>query len=191
MIYRFTIASKVDKLVAGQASPSYRSDIEKQETPLKTYDPESADMVFANKIAQEVIHISGALLTIFIRTNNESYDKVWDEDPDPTHKSGKKIKGFFVPVPLETELTPWGADAPNKTTVIFCREEVLKVFGERMLREDDIIEMPFNAAMANRQPKKYRILNAADSGNFRYNWLYFSCVVENITNDKNIDIDHR
>lgn len=188
MIHRFTLASKIDS-VGNQHS--YRSEVEQQETPIKLYDPQSADMVYAARIAKEIINISGADVVVHQRTDDGSFDETWEEDPDPTYKSGRHMKAYFAPEPMKSELQPWGYDTPNKTTVVFCREDVYREFGDRMIREDDIIDLPYNSLIGHKKPKKYRVLNAFDFGNFRYNWLYFSCMVENITNDSNIDVNHK
>lgn len=189
MIHRFTQASDSDKYLAGSRQESNRSDIEQRATPLQIHDPESRDMTMANRLARELVNISGAEVIIYPRTENEAYDDVWEEDADPTYKAGKRIKGFFVPQPIAAALTQWGIDIENKTTVVFAREEIFETFGKRMIREGDIIELPYNASL--RQLGRYRVLNAFDSGNYRYNWLYYSCNVENITGDKILDVDHK
>lgn len=187
MIHRFSSTSNSPKPL-GQGS-SLRSDIQRVHSPLQIHDPDSRDIVLANRLAQELIHISGASVIVYPRTENESYDKVWEEDADPTYKAGIQIKGWFAPKPTETQLRPWGVDIENQTTVVFCRDEVYQLFKKRMIREGDIIELPYDASL--RRLDRFRVLNAFDSGNFRYGWLYYSCVVENITDDKNIDIQHR
>lgn len=190
-IHRFTLGTQTDLIAAGQRQPSFRSDVERKDTPLKQYDPESADMAFANRIAQEIIEISGAEVIVYPRTDNGSFDPTWEEDADPSYKAGKHLKAYFAPQPMKSELTPWGYDTSNQTTLVFCREEVYAVFGSRMIREDDLISIPYNSAIMHKRPDKYRVLNAFDFGNFKYNWLYFSCMVENITNDSNQDVNHK
>lgn len=190
MIHRFSQSqSKVDDRVAGQAQPSFRSDIEQRHSPLQQHDPESRDIAFANAIAQEVVNLSGALVQVYPRTENESFDTVWQEDRQPSYGASRDLKGYFAPQPIETQLTQWGVDSPNQTTIVFCRSEVYKLFGDRMIREGDIIKLPYNSAV--RKLSKYRVLNSFDSGNFKYGWLYHSCLVENITDDANLDIDHK
>jgi hypothetical protein len=93
------------------------------------------------------------------------------------------LKAFFKPAPLETELKKWGADTINKTEVVFSHRQVFEKFGGRMLRTGDVLQLPFNAAMEDRSPKTYRVTNATPTGNFRYNWLYFSCTVETLNAD--------
>ena len=163
--------------------PDNRSDVDQRNSPLSLFDLESADVRTARTLADEVVNISGAEVKIFIRTNNNDYDSVWDEDADPTYWTSEMLKAFFKPAPLETELKKWGADTINKTEVVFSHRQVFEKFGSRMLRTGDVLQLPFNAAMEDRSPKTYRVTNATPTGNFRYNWLYFSCTVETLNAD--------
>ena len=163
--------------------PDNRLDVDQRNSPLSLFDLESADVRTARTLADEVVNISGAEVKIFIRTNNNDYDSVWDEDADPTYWTSEMLKAFFKPAPLETELKKWGADTINKTEVAFSHRQVFEKFGSRMLRTGDVLQLPFNAAMEDRSPKTYRVTNATPTGNFRYNWLYFSCTVETLNAD--------
>lgn len=190
MIHRFgNIPNKADRAASSQRQISMRSDVEQRFPLFQVHDPDSADMAWANKTAQEIINISGANVIVYPRTDNADFDEVWEEDPNPTYGAGRHMKAYFSPKPLETELTMWGADAPNQTEVIFCRDEVYRIMGQRMIRIGDIIELPYNSMTM--RPDRYRVNNAYDVGNFRYNWLYHGCKVENITDDITIDIDHK
>lgn len=163
--------------------PDNRLDVDQRNSPLSLFDLDSADVRTARTLADEVVNISGAEVKIFIRTNNNDYDSVWDEDADPTYWTSEMLKAFFKPAPLETELKKWGADTINKTEVVFSHRQVFEKFGSRMLRTGDVLQLPFNAAMEDRSPKTYRVTNATPTGNFRYNWLYFSCTVETLNAD--------
>lgn len=200
MIHRFSQTNDRANNIASRQGQlhmqlSHRSDMEQRHTLIQQHDPDSQDMAYANRVAQEIINISGASVIVYPRMNNEDYDKVWEEDPHPTYGSGHHIKAYFAPQPLATELTPWGVDTPNQTDVVFARQEVYAEFSSRMIRIGDIIELPYNslaiATPVAKGPDRYRVLNAFDSGNFRYDWLYFTCKVENITDDTTIDIDHK
>ena len=181
--------------------PDHRSEDEKTNSPLAIYNHDSPDIAYAERLAEELINLSGAWVTLFLRTDNlGSADEIWDEDPDPTYKNGMKLKGYFVPEPPNVELTKWGVDVPNKTAVIFSRAILFKALERRMVRPGDIIEVPHNtlSPIQNSTPhesrntmKRYRVLNAADSGNFRYRWLYYKCSVELLTGDVTIDVEHR
>lgn len=189
MIHSFSqTPDDINKIVPSQGRDR-RSDVERAHPLIQLHNQDSKDLGFVGSIADELINISGALVTVYIRTDSESYDKVYEEDPDPTYKDGKLLKAYFVPQPIASQLTPFGVDTPNQTTVVFSRERVFREFGDRMIRIGDLIAVPYNAMSVKMD--RYRVLNAFDSGNFRYNWLYWSCLVENITDDDTIDIDHK
>jgi hypothetical protein len=181
--------------------PDFRTDAEKLNSPLSIYNHNSPDIAWAERAAEEMINISGAWVTIFPRTANAEADDLWEEDADPTYKSGVKLKGYFVPQPVSITLTKWGIDAPNGTTVIFSRAIIFQTFNDRMLRPGDVLEVPHNTLSPVQAPQelgslgnrmdKFRILNAQDTGNFKYRWLYFSCRVENLTGDETIQVMHR
>jgi hypothetical protein len=183
-IHRFAVDT-------GQVSPaqfdtiltSYRSDTEQRHTPLALHDPESADVKLARLKAREMINVSGAEVTVYMRTENADFDSVWDEDPDPTYWNPIQIKGFFKPQPLEAELKQWGAEVVNKTEIVFDHFQIHQLVGDRMLRTGDVIQLPYNAATSAINPKNFRVLNATPSGNFRYTWLYLTCQLETLTAD--------
>jgi len=163
--------------------PDFRSDVEQRHTPLALHDSNSNDLKLARAKANEIINVSGAEVKVYIRTENADYDQVWDADPDPTYWNNFTIKAFFKPQPLETELKKWGVDVANKTEVVFSHQNLFQLLGERMLRAGDVIQLPYNAATNAVAPKNYRVINSTPSGNFRYNWLYFTCQVEVLTAD--------
>jgi hypothetical protein len=167
---------------------STRTEGQIHNSPLSLHRPDNEDVVLAKKAAKEMINISGADVIIYARTKNESYDKVWNEDPAPTYHAGRHLKAYFVPQPTAEQLTPFGIDAPNTTSIAFCREEIVELLGERMLMPGDIIEIPYSGSLI--RPDRFRITNAADTGNFRYVWLYITCNAETITNDEVLDIQN-
>ena len=186
MIHRF---SQSDSSVVPSQGLDRRTDMEQAHPLIQQHDDQSVDHGLAKSLASELINISGAEVTVYIRTRGEGYDEVYDEEADPVYKSGKRLKAFFAPKPIEAQLTPWGLDAENKATIIFDRNQVISEFGSRMIMMDDVIEIPYNAAGI--KPDRYRVLNASDSGNFRYQWLYWSCQIENLTNDITVEPDSK
>jgi hypothetical protein len=140
--------------------------------------------------AREIVNVSGAEVTIYLRTDNADYDSVWDEDPDPTYWNPIKLKGFFKPQPLEAELKQWGAEVVNKTEITFDHHEIVQLTGNRMLRAGDVIQIPYNSSNIAIGPKNYRILNATPDGNFRYIWLYVKCSIESLTADITVRPEH-
>ena len=187
--------SNIEKL------PDHRSDHERMNSPLSVYNHDSSDIAYAERLSEEIINISGAWITIYKRTRGGKRDEVWDEDPDPTYKKGIKLKGRFVPAPAEISLTRYGVDVPNQTTVTFSRAIVLKEFGRHMLSEGDLLIVPHNTLVTtqftdlrdgvNNRLDTFRVIKSGDTGNFKYRWLYWSCLVENITGDTTIDVDFR
>jgi hypothetical protein len=165
---------------------SYQSDIEQSNSTLSVYNPESPELATARALAEEMINLSGADIKLYLRTDNEDFDAVWDEDPDPTYWNMVSIKAFFKPTPIEAELKQWGAESNNKTVVVFSYKNLYDLFGDRMLRVGDVVILPYNAAKNDLTPSTYRITNATPAGNYRYFWLYFECTVESITADVNV-----
>jgi len=186
MIHRFSkSAETITRIAPGQQRIGHRDDIAKSNPLIQLHDSESLDHGLAGSIAEEIININGGQVVVYARTDSESFDEVYEEDPDPTYKAGKRLKAYFVPQPISAQLTPWGVDVENQATVVFSKEQVRGEFGDRMIRIGDVVELPYNASAV--RPDRYRVLNAFDSGNFKYNWLYWSCNVENLTDDITIE----
>jgi hypothetical protein len=61
---------------------------------------------------------------------------------------------------------------------------------ERLITVGDVIEIPFNAPKL-RGPARFRVLNAYDSGNWQYRWLYYTAVCELLTGDDALQVPHR
>ena len=152
----------------------FRSDVEQSNPLFQAHDVDSADISLVRQIAREMIQINGAAVKIHVRTNNADHDKVFDEDADPTYWSPVDLKAFFVPQPLEYELTLWGVDTNNKTEIVFALEDIVAKLPDRLLRTGDLIEVPYNS-QSQQKPKYYAIDNAQEAGNFRYTWLYMKC----------------
>ena len=161
---------------------SFRSDVEQRHTKIALHDDESSDIKLARQLADEIIHVSGAEIEVYLRTDNADNDSVWDADADPTYWQPISMKAYFKPSPIELELKKWGADLENhREEVIFSHRQLYHETNERMLRIGDVLKLPYNSATIN--PTTYRITNATPSGNFRYVWLYFTCQVEVLTAD--------
>lgn len=185
-IYRF--GHNTDKVSEGDlfdnVLTSFRSDIEQRNTPISLHDSSSSDLSYVRRQVEEIINISGAEVEVYIRTDNADYDKVWDSDPDPTYWNMFRMKAYFKPQMLEMELKKWGLDlSTNKTEIVFSHLQLYRELGERMLRIGDVIKVPYNGTTEATSPKHYRITNATPSGNFRYNWLYFTCQATVLTAD--------
>ncbi len=169
--------------------PGAQSPIGQQQgtsgSQLKMQNSQSADMVTANNYVNEIINLSGAGVVVYLRTNNGSYDDVWDEDPAPVYYPGINMKGFFVPKPVETSSTKWGIDAENSVDVIFSKVQVmsaLSLYGSnRMIRPGDVIEIPYGGALI--KPLKYLVTNARDAGMYKFQWFYWACMCKSLHDD--------
>lgn len=188
--------SSIDKI------PDTRTDEERLNPLLALYNPDSMDMAYAERSADELINLSGAWITVYKRNRKTGHrDEVWDEDADPTYKLGVKMKGLFAPAPAEILLTKFGVDIQNQTTVHFARTAVLKQFGLEMIAEGDVLVIPHNTLTVTQNTDArsgplnrmdtFRVIKSSDTNNFRYRWLYWSCLVENLTGDVSIQVDHR
>lgn len=166
-----------------------RSDEEIAHPTYSVQDYDSPDIGMVVKMAEETINTSGAEVIVHARTNNGDIDEDWDEDPNPTYENPVIVKGFFVPQPLEQELTKWGVDQVNPVEIVFFRNHVFSQWKNRLLRSGDIIELPYNSATSS-PPKYYRVDNAKETGNYRYMWLYVLCQCTLITGDPNIRPAH-
>jgi hypothetical protein len=182
MIYN---SSTLDGELSAISAQCFRSDIEQSNPLFKVYDMESNDVATVKQLAKEMIQVNGAPCKIHIRTDNADHDKIFDEDADPTYWSPIELRGFFVPNPMEYELTPWGVDSPNKTVIVFCLDEVSAKFPNRLFRTGDLIELPYDSK-SQQKPKYFKIDNAQETGNFRYNWLYLTCQTTLIVGDVNL-----
>ena len=178
MIYSFS--SMTEQPGAGQ--PDFRSGVEQSNPLFRASDVNSSDITLAKKIALEMVQVNGADTLIHMRTNNSDHDKVFDEDPNPTYWNPVSIKGFFVPQPLEYELTLWGVDSANKVEIVFALEQVSDVSPIRLFRVGDLVEVPYRS-QSQQKPKYYAIDNAQETGNFRYTWLYLKCQATLIVGD--------
>lgn len=182
MIHQFAYVGDVNPANLGTTLKDYRSDTEQDGTRIAIFNPESHDVRLARKLAKEIINVSGAKVQVYVRTDNADYDRVFEEDPDPTYWNPIYLKAFTKPEPLETELTKWGPDTTNKTKIAFSYESVYEALGDRMLRVGDVVVVPFNA-VGKLVPGNYRIENVTPSGNFRYTWLYLDCDITTLTAD--------
>jgi hypothetical protein len=186
MIHRFSSTDTEGTRIASSNLGS-RSDMESMHPLIQVHDTSSADHGLSGSVSAEIISICGAEVLVYVRAESESYDDVYDEEPDPVYKRPKRLKAFFPPQPIAAQLGPWGIDVENKATVVFSKEQVFRDFGGRMIKIGDVIELPYNGSGIRLD--RFRVLNAFDFGNFRYNWLYWSCQCENLTNDITVEPD--
>jgi hypothetical protein len=176
--------------------PDFRSDVEQSSSPLSLYQ-DKADLGYAERMAAELINLSGAVVTVFkkLLKNDAEEIEVWDEDADPIYNSGKTIKAYIKPDTVAYELTRWGLDNPLKLNVIFHRVSLIGMFGAKLIAPGDVIRVPYNAAQAilssERDEFDFRVLNAFDSGNFQYRWLYYTANTQLLTGDKAVRVRNK
>ena len=173
----------------GDANPtpavSFRSDVEVLNPLFKVQNSASLDAATVQRVVHEMIQVNGAYVRVHQRTDNADHDRVFDEDPDPTYWAPEGLKAFFVPKPMEYELTLWGVDAENQTEIVFSMVDINQFFVGRLLRSGDLIEIPYNSE-SPQKPKYYKVDNAQEFGNFRYIWLYLKCQTTLIPGEINI-----
>lgn len=161
----------------------FRTDVERENTPIQTHDVESPDLTLVMNLASEVIAITGARVDVHHRTDNRlNADGVFDEDPDPTYWPAEPMKGFFAPGAIEAALKVWGYDTPIKIEIYFAMVDLTRKFGTRVLRAGDVIYIPFNA-IGNIKPRYFRVNNFTPIGNYRYAWVYAQCKCESLNAD--------
>lgn len=175
-----------DTEIKSDLSPSMRSDVQRDFPLVQQFDPRSRDLVTAHKMAYEFIYVAGAVVEIFARTDNADVDKVWGEDPDPTYWPGVVRKGFFQQKPLELALKQWSLEASITLVIDFSKDDMVRHFGQRMLRSGDVILVPYNS-IGNITPKYFSVENASPSNPYRYDMLYLTCTCQNISGDITIN----
>lgn len=180
MIYNFDKGQQYSNL---DSTVDFRSDEFKMNSPMSMYNHNNPDIAAAERLALEQLRISGAWVTVMIRTDDNKFDKTWNEDADPTYYESHDFKALFAPPPPEVTLTKFGIDAPTKFEITFSRAELLEVYGKRLLRPGDIIVVPYNSLIipgSKNGNMHTRITHAQDSGSFRFRWIYLKCNVENV-----------
>lgn len=177
-----------------QSHADYRLDSQIYNSKLSIYNDENPEIARMEREAFNYIQQSGAITYIYLRTEDlGKVDPVWEEDADPTYYSAVSVKGQFVPEKMSTALKKWGVDSDTKFEVNYSRAQLLSLFGDRLIRMGDVIQIPHNTLVQTQNTEfidgqmgladKFRIIDARDSGNFNYRWLYWTCTVELLTGD--------
>jgi hypothetical protein len=192
-LYNFN--QKCDNDESRDSLPDFRSDIEKLHTPLGVFDNCKPDLAMYERLAEEVINISGAFVTLFLKLPLQGSERnpndIWDEDADPVYANGVILKAFVKLNEFQLELTKFGVDAPLSVKVVFARTTLGKAVGyDRMLAPGDVIEVPYNRAKID-LPLRFRVKNESDAGNINYRWVYYSADCELITSDKSLKVPYQ
>jgi len=183
-----------EQFVTIEKIPDFRSEVEKQFTPLSIYDHDKPDIALAERWSEEIVNLSGAWCTLYtyIPKPDSALD-TWDQDEKPIYSTPKNMKAFFKPEESRFEYTRWGLDIPIKATVVFSRAVIFKELGARQIVPGDIIELPYNVPSQTEKmrPKRFQVTNAFSSGMFLYRWLYITCACILIPGDVDLNVVHR
>lgn len=182
-----------EQFITIDAIPDFRTDVERKNSPLSLYNHAKPDIAYAERMADEVINLSGALVTVFLKEPKRDAKEieVWDEDADPLYRAGKNMKAYFKPEPTQQELTRWGYDQRLRATMVFSRAALFKEpgIGQRLLLPGDVIQAPYNLPTNfDYGPLRFRVLNTKQSGFFEYRWLYVETTCELLTGDEALKV---
>lgn len=159
---------------------------------LSIFDPDNPDIAFMEREAFNFIHESGAITKVYLRTNDlANIDDVWEEDNNPIYDQPIEVKGQFIPEKMSVALNKFGIENNSKFEINYSRAELLSLFGTRLIRSGDVVRIPYNTLVQTQNTEfidgqlgladKFRVISAADTGNFNYRWLYWTCTVELLT----------
>lgn len=194
--------SQSQDYISMDKQPDHRSDQERLNSPLSTYNHDSPDLAWAERTIEEMINLSGAWITVYKRGRNlANQDEVWEEDADPVYSRGIKVKGFFAPAPAESLLSRYGVDTPNQFAIFFSRAAIIQQFGAKMVAEGDVLTVPHNTMSVaqnvdvrdgpSNRIDQYRVIKSNDVGNFKYRWLFWKTECELLLGDKTIEVEFR
>lgn len=164
------------------------------------FDDTNPEIARMEREALEYISISGADTKVYLRVNDlGSVDEVWEEDSQPLYQQFVPVRGQFSPEEMSLALNKWGYESNAKFNVNYSRANLLSLFGVRMIRVGDVIEIPHNTLTQTQNTEyldgqigladKFRVLKATDTGNYNYRWLYWTCTVELLTGNISIRPD--
>lgn len=171
--------------------PDFRSEAEQTQSPLSIYN--SPDTGYAERQANEIINLSGALVTLYLKEPKRDAKEieVWDEDADPIYRNPISLKAYFKPEPTQQELTRWGYDQRLRITCVFSRGMLLANpnIGKRLLLPGDVVDAPYNLpSNFDYGPFRFRIINTKQAGFFEYKWLYVEAACELLTGDEALKV---
>lgn len=181
MINRFSRSSPDGPYLPSQIQPSFRSEMEQMYPLIQVHDEQAVDLGTAERLAVEAVNVTGAEIDVYIRTDNNNYDPVFEEDPNPTYWAPERMKALYPNAAIQQELTKWGADIKIPIKIFFAKAALQKKFGDRLLRHGDVLQLPFNDSLS--KAVNFKVLSATPSGLWRYFWLYIECTCENLTGD--------
>jgi len=147
---------------------------------LQMHNYESADHAYIDRITREYINLSG-VTTLVYGAHTEDGDLVYEEDDDILYNAPVKIKALFAPPELHTKLSKFGMDTKINTILIFHINNMIDQLGDYIKPADGII-IPYRS---HKDVKQFRVIDAYEISNFRYNWQILAISVENFVGDFN------
>jgi hypothetical protein len=181
VIHDFSAPIKDDNYPPLEGFIDLRSDVERQFPLGRQGTLNSPDIGTASAMATEAVAQGGNGVEVYLRTDNADYDKVWDEDPDPTYWASIPAVAAYEPKQLEVAMKGWNLDATVTLEFVFPYDYALALFG-RLLRKGDVVFVPFNA-IGDLTPKFFRLTNVTPTGPYRYRWMYINCSGQNCSGD--------
>lgn len=177
-----------------QNHPDFRTDDQIFNSKLSIFDNENPEVARMEREAFNYIQQAGAVTHIYLRTEDlGAVDEVWEEDNNPIYYPPVSIKGQFVPEKMSTALKKWGIESDAKFDINYSRAQLLDRFGKRMIRAGDVIQLPHNTLVQTQNTEfidgqlgladKFRVIDAHDTGNFNYRWLYWTVYCELLSGD--------
>jgi len=168
----------------------YRTDIQQKYSIISQQNENSPDIDMVGCVSKEVVRISGAEIQVFSRTDNNDIDHVYQEDQNPTFYAPIPIKAVYNVPTIAVSSETWGPDAKVSFDVFFSYQELLEVFGERMIRMGDVFKLPLNFV----KPVKIRNFEVTSSSPhlvYMNHYVWWKCTVINITGDPAIRPEKR
>lgn len=160
----------------------FRSDVDQNYPLVSQENDNSHDVKLTGTLSKEVIRVSGSEIEVFMRTDNNDVDHVWEEDTSPTFWQPISIKAFYEFPLVAISSEGLGLEAKITFDVYFSYQEMLELFGERMIRHGDVLKIPLKFV----KPVKIRNFEVTSSSPWQvymYHWLYWKCTVVNISGD--------
>lgn len=173
--------------------PNNRTDAQSENSKVNISNQES-EIAYMERAALDYINQAGTNSYIYLRSNDlGKVDEVWEEDSEPIYEQPIIVKAQFVPEKMSTALKKWGIESDAKFEINYSRAQLLDELGPRLIRTGDVIQIPHNTLVQTQNTEfidgkfgvadKFRVIEAHDTGNFNYRWLYWTCTVELLTGD--------
>jgi hypothetical protein len=177
-----------------QNATDNRTDEQKSSSKIAIYDHTNPEIANMEMEALNLVEDSGAPTLVYRRTDDTGQtDETYNETSNPLYLPPNLIKGMFKTQSMSLVKVKWGIDADVKFKIDYSRAYLLGLYGSRLIRTGDVIAIPHNTLIQTQATEflegkinrldKFRVVNAQDTGNFNFRWLYWSCDVEPLSGD--------